>query len=64
MEDRIKKGKKITNLTRPGVEQCQAQGQVFCPCLGSIQDWIRFFKTNKSKLHAELLKLLEVMISL
>ena len=23
-------------LTRPGVQQCQAQGQVFCPWLGLI----------------------------
>ena len=25
-----------TKETRPGVQQCQAQGQVFCPGLGSI----------------------------
>ena len=36
--------------TRPGIQQCQAQGLVFCPWLGSIQDWNRMRKINKSEL--------------
>ena len=28
------------------VQQCQAQGLVFCPWLGSIEDRIRMFKTS------------------
>ena len=31
----------LVSITRPGVQQCQAQGLVFYSCLGSIQDRIR-----------------------
>ena len=30
-------------ITRPGVQQCQAQGKVFCLLLGYIQDRTRVF---------------------
>ena len=42
--------------TRPGVQQCQAQGQVFCPWLGLIKDRTGMFKTNKSKFWAGWIK--------
>ena len=35
--------------TRPGVQQCQAQGLVFCSWLGLIQDRTRMCKINKSE---------------
>ena len=36
---------KLQTETRLGVQQCQAQGLVFCPWLGSIQNRIRICKT-------------------
>ena len=33
-------------MTRPGVQQCQAKGMVFCSCLGLIQNSIRMCKIN------------------
>ena len=58
--------------TRPGVQQCQAQGLVFCPGLGSIQDKTRMFKINKSELiifslnieHIELPHVLDLAVHL
>ena len=34
----LDQGLTIADATRPGVQQSQAQGQVFCPWLGSTQD--------------------------
>ena len=39
----------LSGKTRPGVQQCQAQGLVFCPWLGLIQDRTSLCKINKSE---------------
>ena len=46
----------IQNLTRHVVQQCQAQGLVFCPWLGSIKDRTGMCKTNRSKFLAGWIK--------
>ena len=48
MLKRVPKGV-IQGVTRPGVQQCQAQGLVFCPWLGSIQDRTSMHKISESE---------------